>query len=191
MYLENNLTTDAFTPRRLEVLKLLSSQIAISLENARLHGKEKAYARVQEEIRLAARIQIDLLPRSSPAVAGYEIAGMNYPAQIIGGDYYDFIPLGDDRLAVCLGDVSGKGLPASLLMANLQATLRGQTLFDASPAGCIRRSNKLLWESTGAEKFATVFFGILDPHDHRFGYVNAGQEIPFVLTGGPARGAPG
>ena len=186
LYLENNLTTDAFTPRRLEVLQLLSSQIAISLENAGLHGKEKAYARVQEEIRLAARIQIDLLPRSSPAVAGYEIAGMNYPAQIIGGDYYDFIPLGDDRVAVCLGDVSGKGLPASLLMANLQATLRGQTLFDASPAGCIRRSNKLLWESTGAEKFATVFFGILDPRDHRFGYVNAGQEIPFVLTGGSA-----
>ncbi|HEX7571484.1 MAG TPA: SpoIIE family protein phosphatase [Bacteroidota bacterium] len=185
LYLENNLTTDAFTPRRLEVLQHLSSQIAISLENARLHGKEKAYARVQEEIRLAARIQIDLLPHSSPEVPGYEIAGMNYPAQIIGGDYYDFIPLGNNRLAICLGDVAGKGLPASLLMANLQATLRGQTLFDASPGACIRRSNKLLFESTGAEKFATVFFGILDREEHRFSYVNAGQEIPFVLTGGP------
>jgi predicted ATPase/serine phosphatase RsbU (regulator of sigma subunit)/tRNA A-37 threonylcarbamoyl transferase component Bud32 len=185
LYLENNLTTDAFTPRRLEVLKLLSSQIAISLENARLHGKEKAYARVQEEIRLAARIQIELLPRSSPALPGYEIAGINHPAQVIGGDYYDFIPLGDHRLAICLGDVAGKGLPASLLMANLQATLRGQTLFDATAAECIRRSNKLLWESTGAEKFATVFFGILDRENHRFSYVNAGHEIPFILTGGP------
>jgi sigma-B regulation protein RsbU (phosphoserine phosphatase) len=70
-------------------------------------------------------------------------------------------------------------------MANLQATLRGQTLFDATPAECIRRSNKLLWESTSAEKFATVFFGILDPQNHRFSYVNAGQEIPFILTNDP------
>ena len=185
LYFENNLTTDAFTPRRLEVLRLLSSQIAISLENARLHEREKVYARVQEEIRLAARIQIDLLPRSSPTVPGYEIAGMNLPAQMVGGDYYDFIPLGDHRVAICLGDVAGKGLPASLLMANLQATLRGQTLFDATPAECIRRSNKLLWESTSAEKFATVFFGILDPQNHRFSYVNAGQEIPFILTDDP------
>ncbi|HTY57335.1 MAG TPA: SpoIIE family protein phosphatase, partial [Bacteroidota bacterium] len=184
LYLENNLTTDAFTPQRLEVLRLLSSQIAISLENARLHGEEKAYARVQEEIRLAAKIQIDLLPRSVPPVPGYEVAGVNLPAQAVGGDYYDFIPLGEDRVAVCLGDVSGKGLPASLLMANLQATLRGQSLFDPSPAAIIRRSNKLLWESTDPEKFATVFFGILDPKEDRFSYVNAGQEIPFIITGG-------
>ncbi len=185
LYFENNLTTDAFTPRRLEVLNLLSSQIAISLENARLHGEEKRYARVQEEIRLAAKIQIDLLPRSVPRVPGYQVAGINHPAQVIGGDYYDFIPLGDDRLAVCLGDVAGKGLPASLLMANLQATLRGQSMFDSSPGGVIRRANKLLWESTDAEKFATVFFGVLDPLEHRFTYVNAGQEIPFILKAGP------
>ena len=189
LYLENTLTADAFTPGRLEVVRLLSSQIAISLENARLHRDAQAYARVQEEIRLAARIQTDLLPRSSPEVPGYEIAGVNHPAQAVGGDYYDFIPVDDHRIAVCLGDVSGKGLPASLLMANLQATLRGQTLPDTSPLDCIRRANKLLWESTSPEKFATLFYGILDATSHEFRYVNAGQEIPLILrcTPGPTR----
>ena len=182
LFLENTLTADAFTPKRLEVLRLLSAQIAISLENARLHVEAQAYARVQEEIRLAARIQTDLLPGAPPEVPGYEIAGVNHPAQAVGGDYYDFIPLGDGRIAICLGDVSGKGLPASLLMANLQATLRGQALLDASPLDCVRRANRLLWGSTSPEKFATLFYGSLDPGTHELRYVNAGQEIPIVLT---------
>jgi predicted ATPase/serine phosphatase RsbU (regulator of sigma subunit)/tRNA A-37 threonylcarbamoyl transferase component Bud32 len=184
LYLENNLIAGAFTQERVEVLHLLSSQIAISIENARLYEQEKAFVRMQEEVRLASQIQQNLLPKTAPGIPGYEIAGTNIPAQMVGGDYFDFIPISEHRWAICLGDVSGKGLPASLLMANLQATLRGQTLLDAPPGECLHRSNKLLFQSTGPEKFATLFYGILDTRDHTFTFANAGHDNPFVMNRG-------
>ncbi len=182
LYLENNLLSNAFTPARLEILRLLSSQIAVSMENARLYVQERELARMQEEVRLAAAIQRDLLPAEQPVVPGYEILGRNIPAQTVGGDYFDFIRITGERLAVTLGDVSGKGLPASLLMANLQAALRGQTLHNLPAAGCLARSNRLLYESTGPEKFATVFYAILDTGTHTLQYCNAGHEHPFLLS---------
>jgi len=183
LYLENNLMAGAFTQERIEVLRLLSSQIAISIENALLHEKEKAFARMQEEVRLAAQIQRNLLPQSPPSIDGYRIAGINIPAQAVGGDYFDFIPISEDRWAICIGDVSGKGLPASLLMSNLQATLRGQTLLDVPPSECLRRANRLLFQSTSPEKFATLFYGILDARRHTLLFSNAGHDQPFVIQG--------
>jgi serine phosphatase RsbU (regulator of sigma subunit) len=182
LYLENNLVSNAFTPARLEVLRLLSSQIAVSMENARLYVQERELARMQEEVRLAAVIQRDLLPTHPPVLAGYEILGRNIPAQTVGGDYFDFIRIVDERLAITLGDVSGKGLPASLLMANLQAALRGQTLHDLSPAECLARSNRLLYESTSPEKFATVFYAILDVRTHTLHCCNGGHEHPLLVS---------
>lgn len=182
LYLENNLSSGVFTPARTEVLRLLSSQIAVSMENARLYAQERELVRMQEEFRLAAKIQQELLPNHSPSVVGYEIDGENIPAQTVGGDYFDYIRIDDRRLAICIGDVSGKGLPASLLMANLQASLRGQSLLTNSPRECLERSNRLLYESTSPEKFATVFYGILDTATHRFRYCNGGHEHPLLLS---------
>jgi len=93
-----------------------------------------------------------------------------------------FIPTENGKLAICLGDVTGKGLPASLLMANLQATLRGQTLVSQRPGECMHRSNKLLFLSTSPEKFATLFYGIIDPVDHTLAYSNAGQDWPYHIA---------
>jgi predicted ATPase/serine phosphatase RsbU (regulator of sigma subunit) len=198
LYLENSLAPGVFTPSRIEVLRLLSSQIAVSMENARLYAQEKELARMQEEVRLAAKIQRELLPAAAPRVEGYELCGTNTPALAVGGDYFDYISNDDGTLALCIGDVSGKGLPASLLMANLQASLRGQSGAQRSPAECLSRVNRLLHDSTSAEKFATVFYGILDPQTHRFRYCNAGHETPLVIraaggctelsAGGPALG---
>jgi sigma-B regulation protein RsbU (phosphoserine phosphatase) len=137
---------------------------------------------MQEELRFAARIQSELLPQSAPDIPGYELAGKTIPAQEVGGDYYDFIPIDDHHLAFCLGDVTGKGLPASLLMANLQATLRGQTLTTASPKTCLERSNQLLFQSTSPEKFATLFYAILDTQNHQIHYSNAGHENPYLCS---------
>ena len=139
---------------------------------------------MQEEVRLASQIQQNLLPKNSPGIPGYEIAGTNIPAQLVGGDYFDFIPINAGRWAICIGDVSGKGLPASLLMANLQATLRGQTLLDAPPGECLHRSNKLLYQSTSPEKFATLFYSILDTNRHTLTFANAGHDNPFVMNRG-------
>lgn len=163
------------------LLAIIAMQSAQVIENARLYEEQQAYIRMQEEVRLASTIQRDLLPMSSPNIPGYDIAGRSIPAQMVGGDYFDFIPMSEDVLAVCLGDVSGKGLPASLLMANLQATLRGQSLHEIPVRERMRRSNELLFRSTDPEKFATLFYGVLDAQHHTFTFSNAGHENPFLF----------
>ncbi|MGD9898920.1 MAG: PP2C family protein-serine/threonine phosphatase, partial [Calditrichaceae bacterium] len=118
----------------------------------------------------------------SPRFDGYDIAGQSIPAKDVGGDYYDFIKVDESQLAICLGDVSGKGIPAALLMSNLQATLRGQTMMlESGPRECIGRSNQLIFRSTDLDKFATLFYGIIDNKSNNLIYTNAGHDIPFLL----------
>jgi sigma-B regulation protein RsbU (phosphoserine phosphatase) len=177
------------------LLAIIAGQSAQVVENARLYEEERALLRMQEELRLAAKIQLELLPKTGPQITGYDIAGKSIPAQSVGGDYYDFISIDENRLAICLGDVSGKGLPASLLMANLQATIRGQALLSVSARDCISRSNTLLYHSTDIEKFATVFYAILDTRpqgpsgQHTLCYSNAGHNEPLLFSEDPSRSA--
>ncbi len=165
------------------LLAIIGGQSAQIVENARLFEEEKQLLKIQEEITLASKIQTDLLPKSSPQIPGYEIVGRNTPAQVVGGDYFDFVQIDEDRWAICLGDVSGKGLPASLLMASTQATLRSQFLLKSTPKESLERSNVLLYRTTSPEKFVTLFLGILDVEHHRFTYCNAGHDNPFWLRG--------
>ena len=180
-----NKRAGAFTADDESIIAALSIHAALAIENARLYEEEKAFMRMREEVRLAAQIQYELLPKTFPSIPGYDIAGKSIPAQMVGGDYFDFVPMEGKRLAVCLGDVTGKGLPASLLMANVQATVRGQSLTSASAKECIVRSNTLLYRSTSSEKFVTLFFGILNPSTHGLQYCNAGQDHPFLFSRHP------
>jgi sigma-B regulation protein RsbU (phosphoserine phosphatase) len=164
------------------LLSIIGTQSAQVLENARLYEQERSLLTFQEQMKVAAQIQSDLLPQKSPQIPGYEIAGMSIPAQSIGGDYYDFIPIDESRIALCLGDVTGKGLPAALLMANVQATLRGQTLVGASAKECLTRSNQLLINSKSEEKFVTLFYGVLDYQQHKLNYCNAGHDFPYLIS---------
>jgi sigma-B regulation protein RsbU (phosphoserine phosphatase) len=173
---------EKFTEEDQRLLAIIAVQSGQVIETARLYEEEKAFAKMQEEVRLASKIQSELLPKSTPRIDGYEVAGRSIPAQVVGGDYFDFIPVEDNRLAICLGDVSGKGLPASLLMANLQATLRGQSFLTTSPKDCLIRSNKLLYHSTSSEKFATLFYAYLDTKNHTLSYSNAGHDFPFLYS---------
>ena len=181
------------------LLAIIAGQSAQIIENARLYEEEKALTSMKEQIKLAAQIQQDLLPKSPPRLEGYDIAACSIAAQMVGGDYYDFMRFGDGRWAVCLGDVSGKGLPASLLMANLQATLRGQTVVGRTVAETIANSNRLIFESTDPEKFATLFFAVIDVTTGAISFCNAGHEYPMLfphageaptrlITGGMALG---
>ena len=172
-----------FTEEDQRLLAIIAVQSGQVIETARLYEEEKAFEKMQEEVRLASKIQSDLLPKQMPAIEGYELAGKSIPAQVVGGDYFDFIQIEDKRIAICLGDVTGKGLPASLLMANLQATLRGQSFLCNSPKDCLVRSNKLLFHSTSPEKFATLFYANLDTKDHILSYSNAGHDFPFHFSG--------
>jgi serine phosphatase RsbU (regulator of sigma subunit) len=170
-----------FTSDDQRLLAIISAQSAHVIENARLYLEEQALIRLQEEMRLAKDIQVNLLPTSAPQIAGYDIAGLSIPAKDVGGDYFDYIPLTDNSLALCLGDVSGKGMPAALLMANLQATLRGQATLNSNCKDCIQLSNKLLFESTDPKKFATLYYGILDSEAHELRYCNAGHDNPMLV----------
>jgi serine phosphatase RsbU (regulator of sigma subunit) len=169
-----------FTEEDQRLLAIIAMQSAQVIENARLYEEQQAYIRMQEEVKLASRIQLDLLPKAAPEIEGYDIAGKSIPAQMVGGDYFDFILMTEERMALCLGDVSGKGLPASLLMANLQATLRGQTLHDVPVSQRMNRANELMYRSTDPEKFATLFYGVLDFHEHHMTFSNAGHENPYL-----------
>jgi serine phosphatase RsbU (regulator of sigma subunit) len=158
-------------------------------ELARKNGElESLYARVDsmarrmaEELRLASHVQRSLLPppMHHPHL---DVAGEFIPVREIGGDYYDLIPLDQGRLAVAIGDVMGKGVPAALLAANLKVCLRAQVeVSETAPEDLISRVNRLFWEVTPKGLFASLFFGVLDRDAGVIDYVNAGHEHPFVV----------
>jgi sigma-B regulation protein RsbU (phosphoserine phosphatase) len=165
-----------------QCIEALSVHAAIAIENARLYASEREMAKLEKMLVAAREVQRMLLPRELPAVSGFELAASTTPAEEVGGDLFDFIPMDDGSLAFCLGDVSGKGLPASLLMANMQATVRGQAPASLSPGECLRRTNRLLYLNTTSEKFVTAFYGVIDPESGSLSYSNAGQDKPLLLS---------
>jgi sigma-B regulation protein RsbU (phosphoserine phosphatase) len=138
--------------------------------------------RVKSELEIARNVQQKLFPNQSRRLAGLDYAGQCIPAREVSGDYYDFLDTGDRGLGFVLADVSGKGVAAALLMANLQACFRSQSQ-DAlrQPASMLRSVNKLFYESTPPEHFATLFFGAYDDRTRRLRYANCGHLPPFLL----------
>jgi sigma-B regulation protein RsbU (phosphoserine phosphatase) len=177
----NKRTAEAFSDSDQRLLTIIGAQSAQVIENARLYEEEKALQLMQQELQMAHEIQRNLLPKSTPAAPGYELAGHSVAARNVGGDYFDLIPT-DGGVALCLGDVSGKGMPAAMLMANVQATVRAQTLLGPSPGACLGRSNRLLHDSTDSDKFVTLFYGLLDAGRHRLNYSNGGHNPPWLVS---------
>ncbi len=179
-----NKKTGTFTPDDESVLEALSVHAAIAVENARLYEQERQKIAMEKDLQAAREVQMTLIPKRVPDVPGYRFAAVTIPAREVGGDLYDFTAKEPGQLALCLGDVSGKGLAASLLMANVQATLRDQA-FSAAPASeCVRRANILLFQNTGNEKFVTLFYALLDPPSGALTCCNAGHEQPFLVRAG-------
>ncbi len=193
----------AYTAAELKLLTTLALQTATAIENARLFERtiqaarererllalhkemEVARAKLEGELDLAARIQADLFPAALPRVAGYEFAARNRPARQCGGDYYDAIASvdadGRPRLLLCVADVSGKGLPAALLMSNMQATLRALLGRTASLPALAGEANDLLYASTSPQKYVTAAFVDLDPLTGACRFVGAGHVDTLVL----------
>ena len=178
---------DAFSPEAGEFLSALAAVASVALINARNHeaaiaSRDEALKRreLEHQIGLGRTIQERLLPKSDPVVEGYEIAGMNLPSQTISGDYFDYIELPNGHLGIAVADVSGKGIPAALLAAALQGTLRSQVENLYSISTIVERANNALARSTASDTFATLFYGVLDPSG-RLTYVNAGHNPPIVL----------
>ncbi len=144
----------------------------------------KRQRRQDEELREAREIQKNLLPRTMPKIAGYEIAGISQPVRFVGGDYYEVVKISETQTAICIADVAGKGLPAALLMSSLQAALK-PLIWDATrPADLCRRLNRILCEITPVGKFITFFYCVLDSRDNRVTYCNAGHNPPMLVRAG-------
>jgi sigma-B regulation protein RsbU (phosphoserine phosphatase) len=166
------------------LLSIIATQSAQVIENARLLEEEQQLFIFQEELRTAAEIQNKLLPQEPPTIECFDIAGKSIPAKTVGGDYFDFMKTDYQQLMFCLADVTGKGLPAALLMANTQATIRGQAINISSPAKSVANANRLIHYNTGMGKFVTLFYGLLDCHKFQIKYCNAGHDHPMLFRNG-------
>ncbi|HEX6789674.1 MAG TPA: PP2C family protein-serine/threonine phosphatase [Candidatus Krumholzibacteria bacterium] len=167
-------------------LSVLSTQIGAALLNIRLLKESVERKVFEEELRIARQIQMKMLPGQPPVVPGFGLYGVAVPSRQVGGDYYDFIVVDDRWLVLVVADVSGKGIPASLLTATLQATVRTGADAQTDPTRMLARLNRLIFQNTSAAEFATAFYAVIDITDGSMRYANAGHEFPFVVSGGHA-----
>jgi serine phosphatase RsbU (regulator of sigma subunit) len=175
---------DAFSASDAELLEAFAVAAAISIEKAILHRQMLEKHRLEQQIVTAREVQASLLPSRAPLVAGYDIAGLNLPAWDVGGDYFDYLPLPDGRLGLVIADVSGKGVPAALLMATFRAALRTEVRKPRPISAIIDDVHQTLVESMDNTRFVTAVYGVLDPRDATFTYVNCGHNPPMLLRAG-------
>lgn len=166
----------------LNFIQTLINIIVVGLENKKLFRERVHRERLQRDVELAAQVQNMLVPMTLPTSDFYEIAATYLPHQSIGGDYFDFIQLDDDEFIWCIADVSGKGISAALLMANLQASLRAWTSVDRDLAVIIRKLNEVVTKNTKGERFITLFLGRYNMRTREMEYVNAGHNAPLLVV---------
>jgi sigma-B regulation protein RsbU (phosphoserine phosphatase) len=169
-----------FTATDARLLSLFANQAAGAIETARLHKDAIEKERIERELELAAGIQRQILPRDLPSVAGLEVAAKNRPTRQVGGDYYDFFPLSGGRLAFLVADVSGKGVPAALLVSTVHAAVHLQIDEAKTVAELIGRIDRHLQKFSATRKFLTCFFGLIEPDSGTLRYVSAGHN-PALL----------
>jgi sigma-B regulation protein RsbU (phosphoserine phosphatase) len=174
---------DRFSPEERDMLEGAAGQLALVIENTKLLQRLVDHERLRAELAVAAEVQRNLLPATDPSLSGVDICGFCQPASQVGGDYYDFIPLGHNRLGICIADVAGKGISAALLMSVVQASLRSQ-LFNTeerpSAKNVVTMLNRLICASMSASRYVTCFYGQLDAENGSFRFVNAGHNPPLL-----------
>src|SRR6267142_6607506 len=184
IYADSPMAEGRFTEDHLKLLTTLASVAAIRVENARLTEARFQQERLERELQLAMEIQQRFQPTASPQIPGYEFQGISFPCYEIGGDYYDFIQRDDGRLVIALGDVSGKGTAAALLMSSLHAAIQAQTGSHDTIVETISAVNRYLVESIPANRFVTLFYAELDPKSGALAFLNAGHNPPLIIHAG-------
>lgn len=178
-----------FTPTDARLLSLFANQAAAAIETARLHREAIEKERIERELELAAAIQREILPLALPRVEGVELAAANVPTRQVGGDYYDLFPLSGGRLGFLVADVSGKGVPAALLVSTVHSAVHLQIDEAKTVVDLVARIDRHLRRFAATRKFLTLFFGLLEPDTGRFRYVSAGHNPALLAraSGGLAR----
>ncbi len=171
-----------FTSHEFEVFRSAAEQCAFALASAMTQREAMDKRRIEDELRSASEVQRILLPKKAPELGDYLIAASNAPAKVMSGDYYDFIKLDDDHVGVVIADVSGKGFPASLVMATCRALMRGMALNDLSPSATLGRVNRRLWGDVREDMFISLAYCVLDRHSPRVVMARAGQDAPLLFS---------
>ncbi|HOK44687.1 MAG TPA: SpoIIE family protein phosphatase [Bryobacteraceae bacterium] len=171
--LGGKLSDEDYDRQDMDFLSAAANQIAVAIENLRFEQQEREFEKARE-------IQQRLLPARIPQAPGIQIAGAWQPARAVGGDYYDVLELGEGRLALVIADVSGKGVPAALLMSNVQAAVKTLASEAASPKDLCERVNRLITSNISVGQFITLFYGVLDTRTMRLVYTNAGHLAPIL-----------
>jgi phosphoserine phosphatase RsbU/P len=175
---------NAYSNDDLEVLMLLAAQVAIIIEKVMLHEQLIEKKRLQGQLEVARQVQLELLPSGDPELPGYDISAYNFPTEEVSGDYYDWVRIYDDQIGIVIADVSGKGVPAAILMAFLRASLRAASHIGYATHISMAKVNYLLWESIERNQFVTAIYGILDASNRTLSYSNAGHNPPLLIKAG-------
>jgi phosphoserine phosphatase RsbU/P len=170
-----------FTPGEIQTLKAIAATAASAIENARLEQENRESALLEQQINMAADVQQRMIPQTPPQVPGLELASVYVPCYQLGGDLFDFIELPYDNIGIVIADVSGKGVPASLVMASVRAALRAQADNVYYVSEIMSRINQMLVRDTKSTEFVTTFYGVIDAKNKRLTYCNAGHSPAMLL----------
>ena len=170
----------------LDFIQTMVNVIVVALENKKLFKQRLQAERLQREMELAVEVQNMLVPLKGLKDKGVEIGAQYLPHQNIGGDYFDFIRLNDHEFLWCIADVSGKGMPAALLMANFQASLHAWAAVETDLTNIVERLNQKMISNTKGEKFITLFIGKYNEHSRKLNYINAGHNATILYCNGRA-----
>jgi serine phosphatase RsbU (regulator of sigma subunit) len=181
IYVDSSFGTNRFTEPQLQLLTLIAGVAAIRIENARLLEAQAEQKRLANELSVASEIQLRLHPANPPKISGYDMIGVSFPCYEVGGDYFDFIERKNKRYAIALGDVSGKGTGAALLMTSLHAAVRAYATTPASAPEVVSQINQYIYDNTPSNRYITFFYSELDPKTHQLTYVNAGHNPPLLV----------
>ncbi len=181
IYVDSPIGTNIFTEDDLRLLTTIATVAAIKIENARLVEHRIESERLHQQLASARDIQRRLLPSSPPELQGYEVTGFSFPCFEVGGDYYDFVTRDGKTLLMALGDVSGKGMDAAMLMSSLHAAMRAQAEGGGTIGEVVGRVNRYLYDTMPHNKFTTLFAASLDLKSHRLTFTNAGQCPPLLV----------
>jgi sigma-B regulation protein RsbU (phosphoserine phosphatase) len=181
-------TMNAFSPERIRLLEALAGHVATAIANARMFQRERLEKeRMTKELEEARAIQTHLFPLKPPETGGLEITGVCLPCREVGGDWYDYIPMSDGRLAVVLADVSGKGMGAALLMSSTRSVLRMHAARGLSPSEVLSEVNSFLVEDFPASRFVTLIYSVVDPAKRKITFASAGHLPPVFVDSSGAR----
>ncbi len=185
MSLGQKLSEAPYSPTDLRLLSSVAAQTGLALEVARLTTavslETAARERLNRELEIAREVQQHLFPQHCPSIPGLDYGGLCRPAREVGGDYYDFLELPEGKLGVAIGDVAGKGIGAALMMASLEAALRGQAAVVGNLTELVGRVNKLVFGASAANRYATFFYAEYEPRDRQLSYLNAGHNPPMIV----------